>query len=329
MSRRFFSFSLLALSVFTYLVIASTANAAPVAFREIDITSHPEQGATMLLVRGELPEETSLPATAELSVPEGAELSWVGEILGGDPSADPAVEYDKRTVDGMDVYGFTLKQARVAQIEVKVPDVAHWDGTDYAAAMVWRPTQDTAAVRMSVRIPQAAQVTQEATGAALEPGPEGFSYYSLTEKDVKAGQALELAFHYSAPAPTEAAVPAPASSSNGFALAIVLALALGGMAFVATRIRRKMGERPGSDDEGPRDDDSETRGHEPRHDARRTDDAVRARAQRRLGDDPPSNALPASTPGAVWPVFGAAILILVGESLSLSSPPILSQRARA
>jgi len=73
------------------LFCASTALAAPAPWQRVDVILHAEESGGVMLVSGELPPGTKLPAEAELSVPAGSTLLWTGEILGGATSEDPSL----------------------------------------------------------------------------------------------------------------------------------------------------------------------------------------------------------------------------------------------
>jgi hypothetical protein len=193
-----------------------------------------------MLVSGDLPSTASLPAQAELSVPAGSELQWIGEILGGDPTADPALKYAKTTVGGSDIYRFTLTKSRTAQIEVPIAQAQEFDGTAYSSAIAWTATQDVPEVRLSLRVPQAAQIATPQAGAALTPGDAGYAFYSKTFQNVKSGDPLELATRYSIPAVTGAAAGGAKSSSSSvvpIVLVLLVLAAFGGLVFA---VRRKM-----------------------------------------------------------------------------------------
>lgn len=219
------------------LVWAGAAMAKPVEWQRVDVTLHSEQSGGVMLVSGELPESTKLPAEAELSVPAGSSLQWVGEILGGDPSADPELKYTKSTVDGSDVYRFTLTKSRIAQIEIVTSGAAGFDGTDYESSLEWSATQAVPEVRLAVRIPQGAQIVQPSPEAVLQPGPSGYSFYTKSVRDVSPGDRLAMAFSYQVAA-TPASTTAASSGSTAQILIILIAVVAGGFFVIA--VRRKM-----------------------------------------------------------------------------------------
>jgi len=224
-------------------VSAAPAFAAPATWRSIDVTLHPEQSGGVMMISGELPPTAKLPAQAELSVPTGNEVQWIGEILGGASAADPTLKYTKTVVGATDFYRFTLANSRIAQIEIPSTTGQTIDGATYNDSLKWTATQDVPEVRVSVRVPVGAKIVQEVPGATIQTGDATNSYYTKTFKDVKAGDALDLTFAYTAAPVAPAAAGAVASSSDSTALIIFFAVALGIAALVTVAVRRKMKTR--------------------------------------------------------------------------------------
>lgn len=239
---------LAAIATLVALTTAVPALAAPAQWETLEVTVHYEQGSPIVLVTGTLPEGTKLPATVELPVPKGGEFQWAGEILGGDPSADPSVEYTVKDSGGMDVYSMTLTQAPMGQVEVVLPSAVAYDGSTYRAALGWTALSEIPNVNLFVRIPSGAQVTEPAEGAEVIPGPPGYSYYSRKATDVKPGAKLDLVFAYTAPAASAAGgatsgTSAPASNST-LPMVLIIAFAAGALALVYIGVKGKMAGRP-------------------------------------------------------------------------------------
>lgn len=194
----------------------------------------------MLLVSGELPSEVKLPAEAELAVPAGTQLQWIGEILGGDPAKDPTLSYTKSSADGIDVYRFTLSKSRVAQVEGIAPSAPSFDGTAYTTGFKWVAWQAVPEVRISQRIPQGSRIVQAAPDATLQPGNTGFAYYTKTITAPKAGDELDLSFSYSLPVAGATAAGSATSSSNSFAFMLIVMVFVGGFVFMVIGINKKM-----------------------------------------------------------------------------------------
>jgi hypothetical protein len=224
------AFALAALSAITVM-------AAPATWESVDVTLHSESDASVLLVSGDLPEPASLPADAELAVPAGSELQWIGEILGGPVAEDPELKYTKSTAGGVDVYRFTLTKARTAQIEIAKPGRL-FDGSSYTSSLKWTSAQDIPLVTLRLRVPQGAQVATSAPGATMEAGSDGYAFYTKTIKNVKAGDELDLAASYTLPAAPAAAAGTPAASTSEAPVLAIFLLIIAGAAialFVAAR----------------------------------------------------------------------------------------------
>ena len=219
---------------------AVVVQAAPTAWENVDVTLHTEQAGSTLMVSGDLPESVKLPAEAELAVPAGSEVQWIGEILGGPPAEDPALEYTKTTVGGVDVYRVTLTKSRTAQIEVPKPGQL-FDGSSYSSAFKWTSAQDIPQVTLRLRVPQGAKLATAAPGASMQDGADGYSFYTKTVTKVKAGDELALSANYTVPAAAAgAAAAAPkASDSDAPVLGLFLLVIAGAAVALLLASRRK------------------------------------------------------------------------------------------
>jgi len=252
---RTFRLALAAGTLALVLGIAAPALAAPQSWERVDVIAKTEGPGSLLLVSGVLPQDAKLPAEVSLAAPAGSELVWTGEVLGGPAENDPAVEPTKVTKGDLDIYSFTLTEARRGQIEVAVPAVAAYDGSAYAAALRWTGHEPVPTVRLSVQVPQGAPLLRAAENSKLEPAADGSSYYTRTFEGVEAGTPLALEFAYGAPA------AAPATSSGGQATntAIPIVLGLAGFAALAAllfAVSRKLSAKSAA--RGAQDDDEAT-----------------------------------------------------------------------
>lgn len=254
--HRLFRSTLIVASFVLTVASASIAFAAPASWQEIDVSLRSENSGGVMLISGTLPDTVSLPAEAELAVPAGSQLQWIGQILGGAASADPELKYTKATANGLDVYRFTLTKSRIAQVEVPTSAGAAFDGSSYTSALKWSAPQAVPEVRMSVRVPQGAQVPQAIPGATIQPADSGYSYYTKTFKDVKAGDQLDLTFAYTLPAATAALKSASSakSSSDTIAIIVVLGVFIGGFGLVLYNVSRKMGAKAVTEEKAARSD---------------------------------------------------------------------------
>ncbi len=132
-----------------------------------------EESGGLMIVSGELPESTKLPAAVKLSAPSGSTVQWAGEILGGDVSADPTVKYEVATEGDSDVYSFTLAQSRIGQVEVLAPSAATQTATGGTADFSWTAPAAAKKLVLNVRVPQGAKLTGPADGITSAPGPSG------------------------------------------------------------------------------------------------------------------------------------------------------------
>jgi hypothetical protein len=206
---------------------ASLAFAQPVPWESVDIVIHDDQGSQLMIIAGQLATDTPLPAQVELAVPAGLRLQWSGEIVGDNPANDPTVMPKITKVGNSDIYAFTVKKSRTAQLELAIPGAVQSDGSKYAASVVWTPSQDVKELKIGFRIPAGAKIATPVAGAATVPGPTGFDYYRSTLLNVKAGKPVTFAFDYTAPAAAAAAGSTGSPASNGNAAAFVVIAVLG------------------------------------------------------------------------------------------------------
>ena len=238
-------FAVLLLVAAAVAIPAASASAAPSEWKTVDVTLQTDQQQSLLLVAGELPPSAKLPYEGELAVPAGTQLQWIGEILGGAASADPELKYVKSTSQGMDLYRFTLTKSRIAQVEGVVQGMSGPDGANFRSTMKWTAWQALPEVRISHRIPQASQIISAAPGATISAASTGYSMYTKTVKNPKAGEVLDLSFTYSSPAAGAAGVTgaggtASSPGSNPAIFVVILGLALGGFGLLIYKVRGKI-----------------------------------------------------------------------------------------
>lgn len=232
---------LLATLVFAFAILGHAVPAyAATGWKTVDVTFQTTNQQPVLLVSGELPADAALPAEAELAVPAGMQINWVGEILGGPLENDPEIAYTKSTANGMDVYRFTLTKSRIVQVEGTVPGVTSFDGKNNVTSLTWTPSQAVPEVRISERIPQSSKIVAADSGATLQPADGGFSYYTKTASDVQAGQPVSLSYSYAIGAAPATGTSAAGPSSSSAVPVLVLLIAVAGFAIVFYNVNRKM-----------------------------------------------------------------------------------------
>ena len=291
--------SLVALFVLSY---AAPAVAAPSAWSFVDVGLHLENGQPLLLVSGDLPEDVPLPYEAELAVPSGTQLQWIGEILGGPPAEDPQLQYVKTTVGDMDIYKFTLTKSRTAQFEGFPTGMTGTAGEIQNTTIKWTAWQDLPSVRVSQRLPRGAQVAQASDGASMQAGDETYSRYSKTVTNAKAGDVVDLTFSYTLPTSAPSAGSSQ-SSTNVIVTVFMGAAALLLLGIVVVSMRQK----------------AETRSSEPVAQAAPQERAP-ARQQPRTVEEPAVESTP--RPGFLRPqslIAGVLIMVVVVAVSALSS----------
>lgn len=218
---------------------SSRALAAPAAWDSMDLTLSHEGAESFLIVGGELRASTPLPADVELAVPAGSEIQWVGEVLGMDPSADIAVKTKKRTEKGMDIYSFKLTKSRTAQIEAVWKKAPKRKGNTFRTGYTWTPAQSLPFVRTSIRLPQAAKVTEPVEGAKTYPGETGYILYSKEFKNIRAGRELEMNVGYTLPGVGEDPAEEARRIGNLIIIGLLGLIAVIAMSVVAFAVRRR------------------------------------------------------------------------------------------
>jgi hypothetical protein len=229
-----------ALVVLATVALPSHAAAATAGWQRVNVTLQGES-QPVLLVAGELPDTAALPHTGELAVPAGAQVQWVGEILGGASDQDPAMEYTKTTVGGSDIYRFTLTKSRIAQVEATVETPGRFDGKTYTSDLKWTAWQALPEVRINKQVPAGTQIVQAAPGASLLPADATNSYYTKAVSNVKAGDVVDLTFTYTVPAAGDstAADSVASSGSNDVAVYVIFGVLIIAIALFAFQLRKR------------------------------------------------------------------------------------------
>jgi hypothetical protein len=253
----------LALAVTVLATLPATAVASSVPLTSVDVLLLVPQdpAGSSLIVSGVLPSTAPLPATVSLALPTGLQVAWAGEILGGDPSADPAVKYTTRTVGSWDVHDLTLTKARIGQIEAAYPAGVTSSGGVTTAKLDWTAPEAAKSVTLTIRIPAGATVQSQTGGLVAGQGSTSEVPYAVTLSNVKQGQALSATLVYkaapasaaSAPATTSAAAPvnpapttggttppgSPSTSPSPFIIALVLLFLVSWTLYALMEVRKR------------------------------------------------------------------------------------------
>jgi flagellar basal body-associated protein FliL len=175
----------------------------------------------LFIVSGTLPENTPLPATVNLAIPEGAQVVWAGEIAGGDVANDPKVEYELlETKDGWDIYALTAKAHRTVQIEANLAaPFQNISGNEGSVNFVYIPATDADELKIGAETPA------NIVDYDKKPGYEVFGtggtngmVYGPQITNAKAGEEYTAAFSFV----TMAAGSNAGSSASGDSMTAVI-----------------------------------------------------------------------------------------------------------
>jgi hypothetical protein len=152
------------------LLLPAAATAQPVSLAgtplEVQLWPGGQPGFTLFIVTGHIPEGEPLPATVRLPLPQGAEVVWAGEILGGPLTEDPEREITVVEAAGGQALEMTAESTRTVQYEAVGPALSSVDGMT-TSVFEWVQTVPTGDVVFSVRIPAS-------TGSVeIDPMPVG------------------------------------------------------------------------------------------------------------------------------------------------------------
>lgn len=184
---------ILALALVLTLLLPASAFAGVV--REYQLQYAPTGDATgaLMIVSALVDPQTPLPAVVTVPVPTGATVLWAGEVLGADPSADPARDTTVETIDGMDVYTLTLQQAYTAQVEIQLP-LPTVSGSKVEGSVDWTNPGDEVLVTASVIAePGATDVkTTPKVAGETRTNDAGETLYPLTGRRVATGDTFTV-----------------------------------------------------------------------------------------------------------------------------------------
>jgi len=140
------------------LAMADSTNQPKItAFEAINYFKARHIRSYSVAVIGFLNPEVELPATVELAVPAGSEITWFSEISGGPIADDPEFTepFNMRTESGFDIYTVTLEHYHSVQIEYELgynPVTQLSDGV-YSIQMQYTPIADLPILRLMTNLP--------------------------------------------------------------------------------------------------------------------------------------------------------------------------------
>jgi hypothetical protein len=228
------------------LAVPLAAVASPLA--NLDFTllvTSQGTGNPLLLVAGQLPEGTQLPAELVLPVPEGSVVEWSGEIIGETIDEDEAVPATIETRDGVTVAVLTMTQSRLGQVEVSFPGATVPAESDtFTGAFEVAAPFDAEMVRVAIGLAPGTQAAALPDDVLSAQGPQGYTYYYRELGAIAAGEPIAFSMQYretGAPAAGGTATPQPASGEVPPLLIVLIAAVLAGAVLVvlASRSRSK------------------------------------------------------------------------------------------
>jgi hypothetical protein len=175
------------------LLVPATASAAVVREYQLQFAPTEEADGALMIVSALVDPQESLPASVTVPVPAGAQVLWAGEILGGDPAADPARTVTVERVGDMDLYTLTLEQTYTAQLEIRLPkpDVS---SSRVKAAVTWTNPGDEVLLNAAIVVEAAAKdvKTKPAVAGEIQTNSAGESLYPLTGKRLAKGESYDI-----------------------------------------------------------------------------------------------------------------------------------------
>lgn len=232
------------LAITAALGLIGPASAAPVKPEfEVQVWPGGEPGGVALLTGVAVGPEVSLPVTVSVPVPEGFELVWVGENLGGDVSADPTRPYVEKTGPDGRWVEFSLRTARAGQVECVMSPLVTKDGKT-TAALEWRQSVPASITGFSVRLPAGADDPSIVPAPVGSPDANetGDTLYTLPSRQLVVGERMKLSIAYATAAATTSG---DADSSTAILGVLLAALVLATAALALVLVRRRGGATEG------------------------------------------------------------------------------------
>lgn len=234
------------------MLTANVAVAAPVSLEgsTIDVQLWPEgePGVSVVIASVTLPESAPLPATVRIPVPEGALVTWAGEISGGGVEQDVQRQHTIVQAEGGQAVEFTVENTRTVQYDAtyRAMDVS---GDTYSVTLDWVQSVPAKEVAFGVLIPAGVddvKISPDPPGSPARNGI-GESLYSLTPIQLGAGEKTSLDVSYNK------LIGGSPSSPSEFplipVLIAVLGIAIAALVIALTRSRSRDSEVVYDDEE--------------------------------------------------------------------------------
>lgn len=188
--KRLSFFLLLFLFFFSALPLLAQSESPIIETLNVDLWPDYDKEAVLVLLTGTLSEDTSLPATVTLPLPETAEFNVVARI---DPS-DGLMKDDIEFTTGSGKVTFTTPAPRF-RVEYYFPYAA----TDGERTFIFSWLAEVTVNQLQVNVQQPLAATSLLTNPTSEnviTGEDGFTYYVLPSQNIPEGQPFSVQVDY-------------------------------------------------------------------------------------------------------------------------------------
>jgi hypothetical protein len=240
-----------ALAAATRVAAASSPATAtiPLAKGEIAVQLWPSTASSLLLVSLTLPETVQLPARVRMPLPQGATVTWSGEIIGGDAAADVQRQYTIVDTGGGRAIEFVAQQSRDLQYEADLP-VPAVTGSRVMTTLKWVQTTDALGVDPAVKLPAGA------TDVLIKPTPSeqprtntaGEALYTLPQQHPALGGDLTIEVTFQQGAATTTPSAAQPSGTSPLVWVFLLVLVVVVAVVVVQALRAGLSSPPSDED---------------------------------------------------------------------------------
>lgn len=206
--------SLLAVFLFGWLSLVgltapalAQSNVTTLSQMNIDLWPDYDQALVLVIMDGEIPPETPLPATLTLPLPAQADINAVAQF-----AEDGALRMitDFNVDSALNSLTLTAPTARF-RVEYYVPYSA--DGDTRQFDFIWRAAINVTQLAVTVQQPAAAANLSVTPPATSRTGNDGLTYYDLAPQSVPANSAYQVAINYRMPVPALTADNAATTSA--------------------------------------------------------------------------------------------------------------------
>ena len=186
------------------IAIPTVATAAPFdtsdSVYEVQLWPEGDPSLAFVIVTLTIPDDTPLPATVRLPFPDEAQISWAGEVFGGDVMNDAPRPADHVEGVGGSSLEITLEETYTAQYDAvyRAMDV---DNGVFSVMMDWVQTEPAAEVSFAVKVPPAVEdivIEPDAPGSPQE-SLLGERLFTLTPQLLQPGDSTQVSVSYSRP----------------------------------------------------------------------------------------------------------------------------------